>query len=61
MTGKLVHDYGVLGLVKCPGDMLNKETQYLLVLLGRHIRSSSDFDNLNYVTRDPTARRYLSL
>ena len=41
MTSKLVHDYGVLGLVECPGDMLNKETQYLLVLLGRHTRSSS--------------------
>ena len=36
VTGKLVHDDGVLGLVKCPGDMLNKETQYLLILLSRH-------------------------
>ena len=44
MTSKLVHDYGVLGLVECPGDMLNKETQYLLVLLGRHTRSNRTHD-----------------
>ena len=51
MTGKLVHDYGVLGLVECPGDMLNKETQYLLVLLGRHTRSSCQFRQFELCNR----------
>ena len=36
VPGKLVHNDGVLGLVKSSGDMLDEETKCLLVFLSRH-------------------------
>jgi len=58
MPGKLIHDNNVFWLIESTGDMLNKETESLLVLLcchqgqleatKRHAQTARKYSSLNF-------------